>query len=284
MTTTGMRQRRLFSSTIFMIILLLLFSIVPFSFAEEIVVTHTTGAAVSQFYAASFVSDFTACTAELTTDSIIIRNQGTVPDTYSIIVTSDDTSVLNWITISQSSVSLEAGKQQEVLVYISPRAGVSGTYIYIITVTSAYDGAQTFEKTVTLESCPNIALSAYSTSQETCPCSVGAYMFELSNTGRNTETYSLWLDSMNPEYYDLSEYSVTLDAGERKAIYAYVRMACFVYGDFSFSLIAETEESGYIAEIPLALNVQQACYNYDIAFGEALLFSADEPLDVTFIP
>ncbi len=282
MTTTGMRQRPLFFSTL-LTSLLFLFSIVPFSFAENVEVTYT-GAAVAQFYATSAVSDFAACGAELTTDSILIRNQGTVPDTYSIMLASDEISVLEWISISQSSVSLASGKQQEVLVYISPPAGVSGTYTYTVTVASLYDGSETFEKTVTLESCPNVALSTYSTYQETCPCSVGAYMFELSNTERSTETYSLWIEDMDPEYYDLSEYTITLDAGQRKAIYAYVRMACFVYGDFSFSLLAETAESGYIAEIPLVLTVQQACYNYDIAFGEALLFSADEPLDVTFTP
>src|SRR3989338_3376680 len=61
-------------------------------------------------------------------------------------------------------------------------------------------------------------------------------------------------------------------------------MACSIYGEFSFTLVAETAQSGYTAELPLALDVQQACYVYNIALGEALIFSSDAPMMVTFTP
>ncbi len=280
---TGMRKRFLFSRSVF-ILLLLLLSIVPFSFAKEIVITQITTAAVTDFYATSTVSDYAVCSDELTTDSILIRNQGNVPDTYSITLTSENGAVLDWITMRQNTVTLQPGEQQEVLAYISPLADISGPYTYTITVTSVYDDSETFEKQITVKNCPNIALNGYISSQQTCPCSVGVYIFDLANTGGRTETYSLWLEGIDSEYYDLSEYKVTLEAGEKKKIYAYVRMACFIYGDFLFSLIAETEQSGYTAEIPLTLYIQQACYNYNIALGEALIFVENETLNITFAP
>ncbi|MBI5072255.1 hypothetical protein HZA99_00390, partial [Candidatus Woesearchaeota archaeon] len=45
-----------------------------------------------------------------------------------------------------------------------------------------------------------------------------------------------------------------------------------------------TRASGYTATIPLSLHIEQGCYNYNIALGEALTFDQNTPLTVSFTP
>ena len=260
------------------LLIILLFGAMPLS-AEEVVV-HTTGAAVSQFY--SYSSSYTnACAGILTTDSLIVKNQGTLPDTYSITIQGD---VAQWISVSTPTVTLNPGEQQQVTLYISAPYNSADSYKYTVEIASAYDSTKQIEKILTVAECPNIDVKGYPSSQQSCPCSTAVYIFQVANTGGAAETYTLYLDGIEQAYYDLSEYSVTLQPHETTEVYAYVRMACFVYGDFDFTLIAETINSKYTAELPLSLSVQQACYDYNINLGEALVFSETEPLEIDFTP
>ncbi len=250
---------------------------------SEQVETNYVGAAIAQFTAFSS-SEESFCASEPNTDSITILNQGTVPDTYYLTISSSNSLVASWIEVGQTSIALQPGQEQQVYLYITPSADALESYTYTVTITSLYDSVKQLEKTFRVGKCPNIALNAYVTQQETCPCSTGVYVFEVANTGSNAETYDLSLTDMDPTYYVLSENTITLAAGETKDIYAYVRMACFVYGDFSFTMTSQTHGSGYTATIPLSLHVEQGCYHYNIALGEALVFDQETPLTVSFTP
>lgn len=276
MKIIGMKKYHIFSLLALLLITALFVSI-PIR-SQEIIETQITGAAVSSFYATTAATSV-ACAGTPTQETILIRNQGTVPDVYTLSIEGEGAP---WISVD-GPISLAAGEEQTVSYYILPPQDADGMYEYTLTVSSYYDGTRSFEKSFTVNQCPNIDLQAYNTVEQTCPCTTGVYIFQLTNTGTTTETYALSIPALYADYYDLSEYLVTLAPGEEKDIYAYVRMACFVYGDFSFTLVAETQNSGYTAEIPLALTVQQACYAYNIALGEALVFSEQE-LTVTFTP
>ncbi len=248
--------------------------------AQEEVVFQTTGSAVSQFY--SYSPSYTnACAGILTTDSLVIKNQGTLPDTYSITIQDE---VAQWIIVSSPIITLNPGEQQEVMLYIYAPYNSADSYKYTVLIASAYDSTKQIEKTLSVAECLNINVIGYPSFQQSCPCSTTVYVFQVANTGGADETYTLYLDGIEQAYYDLSEYSITLQPHETKEIYAYVRMACFVYGDFDFTLIAKTANSKYTAELPLSLNIQQACYNYNIALGEALAFSENESLEIDFTP
>ncbi len=248
---------------------------------SEQVKTNYVGAAIAQFTAFSS-SEESFCASEPNTDSTTIINQGTVPDTYYLTISSSDPLVASWIKVGQTSIALQPGQEQQIYLYITPPADAIGSYTYTVTITSLYDSVKQLEKTFHVGKCPNIAMNAYVTQQETCPCSTGVYVFEIANSGSNAETYDLWLTDIDPAYYVLSENTVTLVAGETKDIYAYVRMACFVYGDFSFTMTSQTRGSSYTATIPLSLHIEQGCYNYNIALGEALVFDENMPIEVTF--
>ena len=260
------------------LLLLLTLLILPLSYAEDVVVKTSEAPVVSQFYASSAVS-YDVCAYELYADSITIRNQGNMYDTYYISIEGD---ISDWIIVSQAAVTLDAGEETTVFLYTKTAPEVYGEYSYKVIITSTYDAVKQIEKTVTVEDCPNIVLGAYSTYQSTCPCTAGVYVFELVNNGEFAETYSLWLEGIEADYYDLSEYMITLGASERKDIYAYARMPCDIYGSFNLELNTQTKNSGYHAELPVSLDVSQGCYNYNIALGEALLFDDDETIDVTF--
>lgn len=278
MTTTTFPSQRLF--IFFTLLVLTLLTTIPL-LSGETVTFQTTGAAIAQYSAAQLGSTDTICAGTATIQQLVLRNQGTVADTYYITVSGD---VPSWISVSQQGTTLQPGEESTILYYITPENNVAGEFSYTLTITSLYSDTKTIKQTITAAECPNIALTAYSTYQQSCPCSVGVYVFDLVNTGTSTETYDLWLADMDPAYYDLSEYQVTLAPGEHKDIYAYLRMACSIYGEFSFTLVAETSQSGYTAELPLALDIQQACYVYNIALGEPLIFSSDAPMTVTFTP
>ncbi len=266
---------------------LILLTTLPLFSGKEIVNFQTTGAAIAQYSAAQYGNSDSICAGTTTMQQLVIRNQGTVADTYYIAITSDDplsSYSSSWISIDQEGITLQPGEEKTVFYYINPQNDDLGPFAYALTITSLYSDTKTIEQTTTVEECPNIALSAYNTYQQTCPCSVGVYVFDLANSGDSTETYDLWLSDMDPAYYDLSEYQVTLAPGEHKDIYAYLRMACSLYGEFSFTLVAETAQSGYTAELPLALDIQQACYVYTIAFGEPLIFRSAAPMTITFTP
>lgn len=263
----------------YMVVLFLfvLFLAVPLS-AKEVVVTKTTGAAVAAFTATSTAAS-SLCAYETSAERILLKNKGTLPDIYTITLDAEEEAA-SWLTLSDTSVELQPGEEKEVFVYA--KAKEEGSYAYTVTIASFSHAVKELQKTITVTSCPNIALKAYSSAQETCPCSTGVSVFELENTGNFPETYSLELAGMDEEYYVLSEYAVTLAPGEKKDIYAYVRMACFVWGSFDFTLHAETAMSRYTAEIPLSLEIPQSCYNYDIALGEAVLFEENETMDISF--
>ncbi|MBI5002999.1 hypothetical protein HZC31_06440 [Candidatus Woesearchaeota archaeon] len=283
MTSSSSTFQRLF--ILFTLLTITLLSTLPLLSGKETVSFQTTGATVAAYSAAAFGSaDNSVCAGAATVQQLVLRNQGTVADTYYISASSDDAAVASWLSIGQQGTTLQPGEESTVVYYITPDTDVAGTFDYTLTITSLYSDTKVIEQTITVGECPNIALNAYTTSQQTCPCSVGIYVFDLANSGSSTETYSLWLADMDPAYYDLSEYQVTLAPGEHQDIYAYLRMACSIYGEFSFTLVAETSQSGYTAELPLALDVQQACYVYNIALGEALIFSSDAPMIVTFTP
>lgn len=284
MTKTVIKHSKICSIAIILFILAVLMTL-PASYSKEVVETTYTGAAIAQFTAVSG-SQESFCASAPNTDSITLLNQGTVPDTYYLAISSADPSVASWIEMGQTAVSLQPGQEQEVYLSITPPTDTAGTstYKYTVIITSLYDSVKQLEKTFTVQKCPNIALSAYATQQESCPCSTGVYVFELANTGSSSETYDLSLTNVDPAYYVLSENSITLAAGETKPVYAYVRMACFVYGDFAFTMTAQTRTSGYTATIPLSLHIEQGCYNYNIALGEALIFDQNTPLTVSFTP
>ncbi|MBI5391838.1 hypothetical protein HZB00_02430, partial [Candidatus Woesearchaeota archaeon] len=226
MTNTVIKHSKLFSlATVFLILAILM--TLPASYSKEVVETTFTGSAVAQFTAVSG-SQENFCASTPNTDSITLLNQGTVPDTYYLTISSADPSVVSWIETAQGGISLQPGQQQEVYLYMTPPTDTVGTYTYTITLTSLYDSVKQLDKTFTVQKCPNIALNAYTTQQESCPCSTSVYVFEVANTGSASETYDLSLTNVDPAYYVLSENSVTLGAGEKKEIYAYVRMACFV--------------------------------------------------------
>ncbi len=283
MTASSSSFQKLF--IFFALFTITLLCTLPLLSGKETVAFQTTGAAIAQYSAAHFgSSDSSICAGAATVQQLVLRNQGTVADTYYISVNSDDASVASWISVDQQGITIQPGEENTVVYYITPDNDVAGEFDYIITITSLYSDTKIIDQTITVGECPNIALNAYNTYQQTCPCSVGVYVFDLANTGSSTETYDLWLADMDPAYYDLSEYQVTLSPGEHKDIYAYLRMACSLYGEFSFTLVAETSQSGYTAELPLALDIQQACYVYNIALGEPLIFSSDAPMTVTFTP
>ncbi len=262
------------------LIFLLFILLVGTTYAEE-VIFQTTGAAVSQYYTSPSTYAQT-CAGNVITDTITVKNQGTLSDSYALTLVSSTPEILQWVALSETSFSLQPGEQKNIVSYISAPYSAAGTYTYTVHVTSLYDSTKDIEKTLTINQCPNIDVRGYPASQTSCPCTTAVYVFSVTNTGPTTETYSLHLKDMDPAYYELSEYVLRLQPHETKEVYAYTRMACFVYGDFDFTLIAETQNSNYIAELPLSLYVQQACYNYNIALGNAQIFSENESLVLDF--
>jgi predicted nucleic acid-binding Zn-ribbon protein len=273
---SGMRNNIVYQLILFILFLLL----IPLS-SGELVEFHTTAGVVANFYGTSGAEAYNVCAYDLHNDYVTIRNQGNVHDTYYITIISND-AVDDWVTVVEPVVMLQPGEERSVPVYTKTPAEIVGEYEYTIVITSTYDSVKHIEKTVTVEACGNLALSTYYTGQETCPCSTAVYMFELVNSGALPEDYTLWIEGIDPDYYELSEYYVTLHAGERLTVYGYVRLPCDVYGDYDLQLRTESAHSNYEAILPLQLYVEQACYNYNIGLGEALIFSAEETLDVTF--
>lgn len=248
---------------------------------QEEVVFQTTGNAISQFY--TYSPSYTqTCAGSTAKEIITVKNQGTLPDTYIITIDAKNRHILDWITVSEESFFLKPGEQKEVIVYITAPYGTADSYEYTVHIASGYDSIKEIEKTLAVAECPNIEVKGYPSYQESCPCSTAVYVFSVSNKGTTAETYSLYINNIEPDYYELSEYRLTLQPHETKEVYAYIKMACFVYGDFDFGLIAETQNSRYIAELPLSLGIQQACYNYNINLGEALVFSENQTLSLDF--
>ncbi len=276
-------QKNSFKTLLLISFLVALF-VLPFNFAEELVEYAHGTKAVAQFYAASGPATYNVCAYASYMDSLTIRNQGNLPDTYDIKVISDNPIITDWIMVSQPTLTLEEGEEATVVIYTKTPAGVEGSFSYSIEIASTYDSLKTIEKNVAVQECTNIQLATRYTSQETCPCSTAVYVFDLENSGAFDEQYILWLEGVDSEVYELSEYYVALAAGEHKTIYGYVRLPCFMYGNFDFELQAESTNTKYEAMLPLSLNIEQACYNYNIALGEALVFSAEDTLAVTFTP
>ncbi len=218
---------------------------------EEVLLTKTETPALAQFYATGDSSQ-DVCSSGVYTDTILLKNQGTLPDTYSITIEAADP-LKDWIVVSDPVVPLAAGDEQTLSLYIKTPPSAQGTYSYKIFITSTYDGVQELEKTITAAPCATLALKAFTPTQKACACDVSVFLFELTNIGKAADKYMLWLEGIDTAYYELSDSVVRLQQGERTMLYAYTRLPCSTTGTFSLTVKAQTSFSDALVELPLSL-------------------------------
>ncbi len=153
-------MRQTVSRAVLLLLLLVpLFAVsASLSSAEEFLLTKTETPVVADFSANSQRSS-AVCSYGIFTDSVTLKNKGTLPDTYTIAI---DAAALvkDWIVVSNPVVSLAAGEEQTRSLYIRTPHSIQGTYFYNVLVASTYDGTQKIEKTITATPCVSLVLKS----------------------------------------------------------------------------------------------------------------------------
>jgi len=92
----------------------------------------------------------------------------------------------------------------------------------------------------------------------------------IKNNGEYTETYVLSVEGNYKDNVVLSQNSLTLNQGELKVIYAYVKSGCNDQGDFEFTVKVTPENGRLIGSQTVRLAVD-SCYNFDITTEKDLV-------------
>ena len=114
-----------------------------------------------------------------------------------------------------------------------------------------------------------------------CNCQSLDYKFSIRNTNGFQESYNISLDKFS-EFISLSEESVLLASGERKAITATLDIPCDLTGNHVVNVVVGAEKSQKTSKIPIELNLN-SCYGYDVRFGEEIPIT-DEKRKAIFKP
>ena len=123
MTSSSSTFQRLF--ILFILLTITLLSTLPLFSGKETVSFQTTGATVAAYSAAAFGStDNSVCAGAATVQQLLLRNQGTVADTYYVTIRSDDplsSYSSSFVSINQEGITLQPGEERTVFYYITPK-------------------------------------------------------------------------------------------------------------------------------------------------------------------
>lgn len=157
----------------------------------------------------------TVSAGETATYTLSVVNTGDVEDVFTLILHGP---YANWGTLSQTSVSLQPGLSQDVILWVEiPPETSNGNYDVYVTATSSGDPSKSFTASTTTEvfNPPEygVLLSSPQTSMNTLPGETVVYTITVQNTGDTEDTIDITKSGEYNSWATLSHNSVFLGAG-----------------------------------------------------------------------
>ena len=237
----------------------------------------------NEFVAQQQLAAVEACGCESYSNTLSLTNTGDLYDVYSLQSSGENA---QWTTLAPAVFELAPGETKQITQYTKVPCGTEGVQQVNIDAQSRYNGGATITQDVYARTCVNANLFLQSNHFTTCPCTPTAYKATVVNTATYTDTFDLLVNNgLDKDYYRLSKYVVTLQPGMSEDIFVYIKQPCDVYGTHVFDLQARARSTEIITQVPLSMDILQACYTYDVVLGEMREFDAQQTeVDVTFAP
>jgi predicted nucleic acid-binding Zn-ribbon protein len=237
----------------------------------------------NEFVAQQQLAAVEVCGCESYSNTLSLTNTGDLYDVYSLQSSGENA---QWTTLAPAVFELAPGETKQITQYTKVPCGTEGIEQVNIDAQSRYNGGATITQDVYASTCANANLFLQNNHYTTCPCTPTAYKATVVNTASYTDTFDLFVNNgLDKDYYRLSKYIVTLQPGMSEDIFVYIKQPCDVYGTYVFDLQAQARSTEIITQVPLSMDILQACYTYDVVLGEMYAFDAQQTeVDIPFTP
>lgn len=216
------------------------------------------GANSFTFYSGAGVDDVCPRSTGLFND--VVKNTGDEP--IELTVSSSGTASVFSTTVPTGFI-LMPGQIKNIYTYITPMSSVDvGSYSFVLNA-NGNGLANSVTHNFNVKDCYAYVFKSIDSVKNVCPCGEEKYAFEIKNNGEYTESYALSVEGNYKDNIVLSQNTLTLNQGESKTIYAYVKAGCNDQGDFEFTVKVNPNTGRLIAASTVKLTVD-ACYNFDI--------------------
>jgi MFS family permease len=198
------------------------------------------------------------CSLDRTTVPILITNQNKFSDTFRFEVDKE------YASLSVKSAVLKSGKSAVLpLTIIPPADSEDNTTLILDIITEKEALKRSVIIKTNIKNCYLFDLTIDNDNDEICGCDKETYSIVLQNNGRNTDTFTLTLDT--PEWVNLTLENDTFELydGGKKEIQLEISPSCEEKGSFTIDVTAVSEKSKVVLKDELEFNVlsQNECYN-----------------------
>jgi len=230
-----------------------------------LIIPLVLGAESFTFYSGATIDDVCPRSTGLFND--VVKNTGDKP--VELTISSSGTASVFSTTVPTGFV-LMPGQIKNIYSYVTPMSSVD-VGDYVLNLESNGNGlSNVITHNFKVKDCYIYSFKAIDNLKNVCPCEDEKYAFEIKNNGEYTETYVLSVEGNYKDNVVLSQNSLTLNQGELKVIYAYVKSGCNDQGDFEFTVKVTPENGRLIGSQTVRLAVD-SCYNFDITTEKDLV-------------
>lgn len=153
--------------------------------------------------------------------------------------------------------------QDAVYSYISPQStALPGDYELNVNVKNEKGEVKTANHKVRINDCHASVLSV-DQGKISCSCEEAVFLLTLKNSGGYLESYNIFAEGPAKKWVTLSDSIAIIGPGEEKAIKAYVKAPCDVYGKYELTFKAKSSTSLSVSTAKTNLEIKP-CYEYSL--------------------
>jgi uncharacterized membrane protein len=199
-------------------------------------------------------NDVSVCAGTTSTIIDTISEQGSYSITSSGSASSFSTTIPS---------GLIADEQGVIYSYISPPStALPGDYELTVNV-KGNNEVREAKHNIKVTDCHAAALSIDSSSKTSCTCEEAVFLLTLKNSGGYLESYNIFAEGTAKKWVTLSDSVVIVGPGEEKAVKAYVKAPCDVYGKYDITFKAQSTTSLSVSTTKASLDIKP-CYEYSL--------------------
>lgn len=220
---------------------------------------------VKECYGVNLIADHKSaesCPAETVKYNVKISNNGEKFDVFDLSVSNGAS---ERVTLSEDSVSLEAGSSKDVLVFVNSPVE-NGNYGLELNAVSKSSGASnSLDLELKVKPCYDFVVNAEETGVSLCDRSYKTILLSLTNVGSASNKYQATLDG--PIWVRLEDSDLDLKTGESSKFNLVAAPDYGIYGNFSVKLLVNQEIGDLKSETNFNFEVRK-CHSSNVEFIE----------------
>ncbi|UCD20980.1 MAG: hypothetical protein JSW08_00315 [archaeon] len=196
------------------------------------------------------------CNGLTNTYPVTIRNTGKFENTFDIQLTAPE-----WVSLSETEVTLEAGKEQEIQLTVAPGQDErSADYAIIVKAkdptTELEDDTKLTLTTISVGDCYKPELTTEESVFEINRDSSGTIQFNLENKGEKTAEYIIELSGTAASFSQINPGTLTLESGKAETLYVYLAPSIETTVDnYDLTVTARLKDSTIVSSSTIQVKV-----------------------------